>query len=425
MLDFLTPSRRTQHLAQLTPDEIRAVNSGWHHWRRPDQTPPDGDWSLWLFMGGRGAGKTKAGAEWVNAMVASGGARRIGLIGETMHDARSVMVEGQSGLLNPHDAGMRPRFEPSKRRLSWVNGAEAFLFSAEDPEQLRGPEFDLVWADEFAKWRHPEAVFDMVQFGLRLGTRPRMMVTTTPRNIPALKRMLVDPKVVVTTARTQDNARHLPARFIERVTQFYGGSRLGRQELSAEILEDDERALWKRGWIDAARVRVVPELVRVVVAVDPPVTAGRRSDACGIVVAGRAGDGALYVLADRTVQGMSPQGWALRAGAAVSAYGAQAVVVETNQGGDLVTALMKEAAPGVRVMPVRATLSKRERAVPVSVLYEQGRVHHVGSLAALEDEMCLFGVEGGHSPDRVDALVWALSDLAPGRERVGPRVRVV
>lgn len=409
----------------MSPEDLKAIELCWRFWSHVYQDPPPGDWSLWLLLAGRGAGKTKAGAEWVNHEVAGGRAGRVGVIGETMHDARAVMVEGRSGLLHPLLPAMRPRFEPSKRQIVWPNGAVGELFSAEDPEQLRGPELDLIWADEFAKWRYPQAAFDMAQMTLRAGLRPRMLVTTTPRRMAALKALLAGPGAVTTRATTADNRMHLAADFLARMDALYGGSRLGRQELMAEILEDDETALWQRDWIDAGRVAAPPALKRVVVAVDPPVTQSAAADACGIVVAGCAADGALYVLADRTVQGLSPAGWAGAVRRAVEAFEVQTIVVETNQGGDLVTALLRQAGgDAVRVKPVRASASKAVRAEPVAMLYEQGRVHHVGALPALEDEMCLFGGEakGAGSPDRVDALVWALSELMPGREAMA-RVR--
>jgi phage terminase large subunit-like protein len=429
---------KADHIAAMPPEQAEAVveylartDAGaflrlWRFWSHVYQDPPEGDWSIWLMMAGRGAGKTRAGAEWVNAEAASGRARRIGIIGETMQDARAVMVEGKSGILYPLRTEIRPDFKPALRRLTWKSGAVGELFSADDPDQLRGPEFDLVWADEFAKWRRPGHAFDMAQMGLRLGRHPRMLMTTTPRNIPELKMVLGEATTAVTRAVTADNARHLSPSFLKLVQARYGGSRLGRQELMGEILQDDETALWRRAWIDAARVSGVPALVRVVVAVDPPVTSSARSDACGIIVAGRDAAGEVYVLADRTVQGVSPATWAHRAAQAVKAYEAGAIVVEVNQGGDLVRDLMREACPLAPVRTTRASQSKRVRAEPVAVMYEQGRVHHVGSMPELEDEMCLFGSESQQgSPDRVDALVWAVNDLAPPRPLVMPRVRVV
>ena len=424
-------ARMPPHLAGAVSDYLARNHAAefaqlWRFWSHVYQDPPHGEWLTWLMLAGRGAGKTRAGAEWVNAEASSGRAMRIGIIGETMHDARAVMVEGKSGILAPMRADMRPEFRPATRRLTWESGAVAELFSAEDPDQLRGPEFDLVWADEFAKWRRPGHAFDMVQMGLRVGARPRMLMTTTPRNIPELKMVMAEATTVLTRAVTADNAQHLSPSFLTLVQTRYGGSRLGRQELMGEILQDDERALWRRSWIDAGRVEAAPPLARVVVAVDPPVTAGARSDACGIVVAGRDAAGQVFVLADRTVQGVSPAKWAHRAAQAVAAYEAGAIVVEVNQGGDLVRDLMREACPSVPVRTTRASQSKRVRAEPVAVLYEQGRVHHVGSMPALEDEMCLFGSDSQQgSPDRVDALVWAVNDLAPPRPVVMPRVRVV
>ncbi len=380
------------------------------------QLPPEDDWRVWLFMGGRGAGKTRAGAEWVNALAARGAAMRIGLIGATLHETRSVMVEGASGILRPADPAMRPRYARSTRRLTWPSGAVAEILSAERPATLRGPQFDLVWADEYAKWRHPDAAFDIVQMGLRLGARPRMLVTTTPNRTPALRKLLGDPATALTHAATGTNAVWLSPQFMRDLNAMFGGTALGRQEIGGELLQDAEDAMFRRAWIDAARVGVAPDLKRIVVAVDPPVSHGPRADACGIVVAGRARDGEIYVLADRTVQGLSPDGWAKRVMQAADAYEADAVLVETNQGGDVLRGMLANAGGGrMRVTPLHAQDSKRLRAGPVSQLYEQGRVHHVGALNALEDELCLFGSKdaGSKSQDRVDALVWAVNDLAP------------
>lgn len=425
LLAALTPSERRAVMKSLTPDEIDHLNAWWPFWAHKAQMPPPMPWGVWLFLGGRGAGKTRAGAEWVNYLAATGRARRIGLIGETLHEARNVMVEGESGLLRPLDPSLRPRFEPSLRRLRWASGAMAELYSADDPQQLRGPQFDLVWADEFTKWKKPTHAFDMAQMALRLGDAPRMMVTTTPTRGAALRRLMADPATATTHAVTAANARHLPATFLSALQARYGGSALGRQEIEGEILIDDDSALFQRGWIDAGRVAAAPELKRIVVAVDPPVSAGVRSDACGIVVAGVSAAGIVYVLADRTVQGLSPAGWAGAVMRAAAAHEADAIVVETNQGGDLVSDLLRKAGgTRLRVKAVRARASKRMRADPVAMLYEQGRVRHVGSLSALEDEMCVFGgnAQGSASPDRVDALVWAVDELAPVAG-VEPRVR--
>ncbi len=374
-------------------------------------------------MGGRGAGKTFAGSAFVVSEVRSGRARRVALVGETLHDARAVMIEGASGVLAAC-ARWRPRFEPSKRRIVWRNGAVAEFFSGDDPESLRGPQFDLAWCDEFAKWREPQAAFDMLQMALRLGARPRAMVTTTPRNIGPLKRLIAAPDTIVTRAGTAANAANLAPDFLARMALRYGGSALGRQELDGEIVEDDAGALWRRAWIDAARAREAPELERVVVAVDPPAGAGEGADACGVIVAGRAG-GEAFVLADRTTQGLSPMGWAGAAARAFDEFEADAIVVEVNQGGELAKQALAQARPGAPVRAVRASRGKAARAEPVALLYERGRVRHVGSLAALEDEMCAFdgARSAGRSPDRVDALVWALTHLMLDGEAGAPRLR--
>lgn len=407
-------------------DKKRRLQRIWVFRRHEAQIPPDGGWRVWLFMGGRGAGKTRAGTEFVLSEVRAGRARRIGLIGATLHETRAVMVEGVSGLLNPFDPAMRPRWQKGARRLTWGNGAVAELYSAQRPASLRGPQFDLVWADEFAKWRQGEAALDIVQMGLRLGAAPRMVMTTTPSRSPALRRVSADPRTAVTRAPTSANAAALSPGFVAELFRLYGASALARQEIGGEMLEDDETALFRRAWIDAARVRAAPSLTRVVVGVDPPVSSGGTADACGIVVAGRCAEGEVYVLADMTVQGLTPAGWARRVKRALEAHEADAVVVETNQGGELVSDLLKTMAEGgARVARVHARDSKRRRAEPVALLYETGHVHHVGALSELEDEMCLFGGEagGGASPDRVDALVWAVNALTG--KGGAPRVRGV
>ncbi|ODA66845.1 Terminase-like family protein [Methyloligella halotolerans] len=415
--------------------ELRRLHYDWPLWAREDQLAPGaaqggGDWTTWLMLGGRGAGKTRAGAEWVRSIAeapreACQQPPRIALIGETFADARNVMVEGVSGLLAVHPPEMRPLFEATKQRVTWPNGAVAQLFSAEDPEALRGPQFDAAWADELAKWRRPQDTWDMLQFGLRLGERPRQVVTTTPRPVPLIKALLADETCAVTRVATAANAINLAPRFLEAIVGKYRGTRLGRQELMAELLEDRPDALWPRALIEKARVNETPDLRRIVVAVDPPVTSGGKADACGIVVAGVSADGLGFVLKDRTVQGLSPAGWAKAALAAYHNGDADCIVAEVNQGGELVEAVLRQVDRSVPVRSVRASRGKFVRAEPVAALYEQGRVFHVGSLAELEDEMSDFGpdgLSGGRSPDRVDALVWALTALMlqGGAE---PRVR--
>ncbi len=394
------------------------------------QKPPAGDWSTWLLLGGRGAGKTRAGAEWVRALALGDtcpGVRvnPIALVGETEHDVREVMIEGVSGILAAHASFERPSWIPTRRRLEWPNGVVAQAFSAEDPDSLRGPQFAAAWCDELAKWRYAEAAFDMLQFGLRLGPRPRQMITTTPRSIPLIKRLIADPATVVTRAATGANARNLSPAFLEAVAARYAGTRLGRQEIEAEIIDDRPEALWSRALLEQCRVDRAPPLKRIVVAVDPPASARRDADACGLVAAGIADTDIVYVLADETVSGLSPAGWAAKAIALWRRLEADALVVEVNQGGDMVRTVIAQADRGVPLIEVRARRGKYLRAEPVAHLYEQGRVRHVGAFPALEDEMCDFAPEGlssGRSPDRLDALVWAVTALAltPKGE---PRVR--
>ena len=387
---------------------------------RPQQVAPGGDWTTWLLLGGRGSGKTHAGACWVGSIaagdrsVAGDAGGRIALVGEDYAAAREVMVEGPSGLLAlPGPAG-RPVWQPSRRRLEWPNGCVAHLFSSEDPEALRGPQFGAAWCDELGKWRYARETWDMLQFGLRLGTSPRQVVTTTPRAVPVLKEIMEDARTATAHMTTKDNAANLAPAFLDRVVSHFEGTRLGRQELAGEWVEDREDALFRRADIERARSRTVPALARVVVAVDPPVTGHARSDACGMVVAGVDGAGAFFVLADRTLERTSPERWVRAALACLDEFEADRLVVETNQGGDIVEAMIRSVAPRAPVRQVKASRGKWLRAEPVAHLYERGLVHHAGTLSALEDEMCAFGrdgLPGGRSPDRLDALVWALTEL--------------
>lgn len=432
-----TPHLATRFLLELGPAELHALLADWAFWARPDQLPPaaaqgGGLWTTWLVLGGRGAGKTRAGAEWVRGLAlgrapfAPRPVGRIALVAETLGDVREVMVEGVSGLLSVHTAEERPRWVPSRRRLEWTNGAVAQGFSADDPESLRGPQFDAAWCDELAKWRRAEAAFDMLQFGLRLGDHPRQMITTTPRPTHLLRRLLGDPASAVTRAKTADNAFHLAPGFLSQVLARYGGTRLGRQELDGEIIEDRPDALWTRAAVEAARTRSAPVLARILVAVDPPASSRAGADACGIVCAGIDGAGMVYVLADESAAGLRPAQWAARAVALFHRFEADGVVAEVNQGGEMVRAVLAEVDAAVPVQSVRATRGKYLRAEPVAALYEQGRVRHVGTFPALEDELCDFGPDGlssGRSPDRLDALVWAITALALGRQGAPPRVR--
>ncbi len=434
-----TPERVDAFLDSLSDEALLALPWIFEFWALPHQLPPLGPWRTWLIMGGRGAGKTRAGAEWVRAQVEGarpedpGPAQRVALVGETIEQAREVMVMGESGILACSPPDRRPEWEASRKRLVWPNGAVAQLFSAHKPESLRGPQFDAAWADEIAKWKRGQEAWDMLQFALRLGPQPRAVVTTTPRNVAVLKAMLKNPSTVQTHAPTEANRAYLAASFLQEVRARYAGQRLGRQELDGVLLEDVEGALWSQAMLEAAWVRAAPKLDRVVVAVDPPVTGGGRSDACGIVVAGvmmkgPPQDWVAYVLEDASVEGASPAQWAHAAVAAVERHGAERLVAEVNQGGDLVERVVRQVDAMVPFRAVRASRGKAARAEPVAALYEQGRVKHLGGLAALEAEMARMTVRGylgAGSPDRVDALVWALSELMiePARGQAAPRLR--
>jgi phage terminase large subunit-like protein len=392
--------------------------SDWTQWARDVQLPPKGPWRIWLFLGGRGAGKTRAGAEWIADGVREKTMRRIGLIGATFHDARSVMIEGQSGLLA---ASPEAEFEPTNRLVKWKNGAVADVISAEEPDYVRGHQFDAVWADEFCKWAEPQAALDMILMALRLGKDPRMLVTTTPRNIAPFKALMAMPDVAITRSATRDNARNLAPTFLAGLELRFAGTRLGRQELEAQLIEDNDAALWHRDWIERARLRTAPDLIRIVVAVDPPVSIA--GDECGIVVAGLAENGHGYVLGDWSVGGVTSAAWAARVAEAYEHFEADSIIAEANQGGDLVKQVLVDALPNGPVKLVHATRDKRTRAVPAATLYEQGSIHHVGAFADLEDQMVSYD-GSGKSPDRMDALVWALAELFPSK-RGRPKVSML
>ena len=382
-------------------------------------TPDDEVWSTWLMLGGRGAGKTFAGARWItlNALAYP----TLALVGPTLHDVREVMIEGPSGLKAMGGPLFRPRWEASRRRLVWPNGATAYAFSAEDPDSLRGPQFHAAWADEFCAWPRPAETLAMLRFGLRLGEDPRLAVTSTPRPIRALKALMAEPGVTLSRAGTSANAANLAPAFLRTLEGLYGGTRLAAQELNGTIVET-EGGLFRADDLARCRAARPARLDRVVVAVDPPATAG--GDACGIVVAGRR-DHRAFVLADETARGLSPAGWASRAVAAAKAWNADALVAEANQGGDMVRSVLAQADPPCRIKLVRASVGKRARAEPVAALYEQGRVLHCGAFAALEEELMALGSgDLEHSPDRADALVWAVSELMLDGRRT-PRLRAL
>jgi len=410
-------------------------------WALEHQLPPEGDWRNWVILGGRGAGKTRAGAEWVRAQVEGarplheGVCRRMALVGETIDQVREVMIFGESGIMACSPPDRRPDWQATRKRLVWPNGAVAQAFSAHEPEALRGPQFDGAWVDEMAKWKKARDTWDMLQFGLRLGDHPQVCITTTPRNVGVLKDLLEQKSTVVTSAPTEANRAFLAQSFLEEVRARYAGTRLGRQELDGVLLDEAEGALWTNSGIEACRVDNLPELDRIVVAIDPPVTGRAGSDECGIVVAGAVTRGPVqdwraYVLADCSVGAARPLSWANAAISAMEHWGADRLVAEVNQGGDMVAQVIRQVDPLVPVKAVHARRGKVTRAEPVAALYEQGRVHHLRGLGTLEDQMCAMtarGYEGRGSPDRVDALVWALTELMiePAAHWRRPQVRAV
>jgi phage terminase large subunit-like protein len=432
-------------LSMLTLAEALVLDAWFEFWAHASQLAPSGKgWRTWLMLAGRGFGKTRAGAEWVERLANARPGARIALVGATIADARSIMVEGTSGLLKVAALNGRAiQWEPSLGRLRWPNGSEAQLFSGDNADGLRGPEHDFAWCDELAKWREAEASWDNLQFGLRRGPRPRALVTTTPRPIPLLKRMTEDGLTITTRGRTSDNI-NLDEKVIDMLTATYGGTRIGAQELDGVLLEDVEGALWTREMIERARVETVTPLTlpslrdgplplpqgergfdRIVVGVDPPAGVGEGVDACGIVVAGSRG-GALYVLEDATVRGLSPEGWASRVAAAAARWNTGLVVAEANNGGAMVESVLKAADLGLRVRLVHASLGKCARAEPIALKFESGKAFFAGEFPELEAELGGMIAGGGYdgpgrSPDRADAMVWAMTVLGETRSGV-PRV---
>jgi predicted phage terminase large subunit-like protein len=394
-------------------------DGGWRAKARPSQLPPPGDWwNGWGVVAGRGFGKNFTGAGWVNELVETKQAGRIALVAATAADARDVMVEGESGILRLAPSWNRPEYEPSKRRLTWKNGAVATLFSAEEPDRLRGPQFDLAWADELGAWLDPQATWDMLMFGLRLGKRPRWLVTTTPRPIKLLKSLLAREgrDVVITRGSTFENEANLAPSFLQALRDRYEGTRLGRQEIHAELLSDNPGALWNLDWLDRDRVSVVPELRRIVVAIDPAVSNNEGSDETGIIVAGVTKDQKIYVLEDLSGK-YAPHEWAAKAILAYRRHKADRILAEVNNGGAMVEATIRALDHSVSFKAVHASRGKVVRAEPIAALYEQRKVHHAGNFPVLEDQMCAFTSDFdrariGYSPDRVDALVWALTELS-------------
>lgn len=423
----------------LTNEELRALPFLLEFWALPHQLPPESDWKTWVILGGRGAGKTRAGSEWVRSQVegalpeAPGRLRRLAIVGQTYGEARDVMVHGESGILACTPLDRRPVWCAQERKLSWPNGAEAHVYSAHNYLALRGPQFDGAWVNELAKLSKAEEAWDMLQFSLRLGESPQQVVTTTPKNVPILKKIMAAPTTVITQASTEANRANLADSFLKEVQRVYGGTRLGRQELEGLLIENLDGALWTARMLSAAITDEVKPLDRVVVSVDPPVTGHDGSDECGIIVAGVTMQGApvdwqVLVLEDASIKGASPHGWAEAAIAAMERHGAERMVVEVNQGGDMVEQIVRQVGGPIPFRGVRASRGKAARAEPAAALYEQGRVKHVRGLHKLEEQMGLMtirGYQGPGSPDRVDALVWALTELVilPSQKWRMPRMR--
>jgi phage terminase large subunit-like protein len=407
---------------ELNKRKTDAYKYDWPRHARPEQLAPDWPWRTWLVLAGRGFGKTRTAMEQVRIWVRDN--EFVNLIGATASDARDILIEGESGLLAICPRNERPTYLPSKQKLSWPNGATSLIFTSEEPERLRGKQHQKLAMDELASWKLPET-YDQAMFGLRIGKNPQTIITTTPRPTKLIKELVANPTTHVTRGKTYDNKANLAPAFFEEIIRKFEGTRMGRQELDAEILIDNPSALWKREDIDRNRIRPdqVPNLVRVVVAIDPSVTSDPESDDAGIIVAGIAPVGGQmhgYILADYTTQG-SPDVWAGRAVGAYVHHNADRIVAETNNGGDLVEMVLRTVDRNVPYRKVHASRGKAIRAEPIAALYEQNRVHHVGSLAQLEDECCDFDptLTNQRSPNRMDALVWAMSDLTQGPSRTG------
>ena len=421
-ISLLSPEEKAAVLADLDPEVLLW---DWHSWARPEQQSPEGDWNIWIYLAGRGAGKTRAAAEWVReeAKYTNTGQRRFALVARTAADVRDVIGEGESGIMNVTPPSERPLYEPSKRRLTWPNGNTATCFTADEPDSLRGPQFSHAWGDEVAAWRQtPDAAgmtaFDNLRVGTRLGTNPKIMITTTPKRVPLLYSLLEEEKkgkkVVVTRGSTMDNSGNLSSAYLDTILGVYEGTRLAKQELYGEMLDSIEGALWTIEMIGKGRQNLLPAHTPLrVIGVDPSVAENPR-DSCGIVVCASTGERDLYkrhawVLEDATIHG-SPEVWANKVVEMARRWGAP-VVAEVNQGGALVTNAINAIDPNVKVFEVHSKHGKQLRAEPVVLAYEQERVHHIGYIAELEDQMTAWIPGEGKSPDRVDALVHALTAL--------------
>jgi len=413
----LSTEEKRRFLSSLSDEEALHLYYDWHFWARDKQLPPPGGWFCWLLRSGRGFGKTRTGAEWIIERARTG-YKQIALIGQTKADVRDTMIEvGESSIMKCSPPWFMPKYEPSKRRLTWPNGAVAVAFSGDEPDQLRGPEHDTVWMDELAKFKYPQQTWDMMEFGLRVGPDPKVCVTTTPRPIPIIKQLVSDPDTVDVTGASYENAENLSPSYKRRILKKYEGTHLGRQEIHGEILDDVEGALWTRDLLESSRLAEHPELARIAVGVDPAASTGHT----GIVVVGITpyqGEWHGYTLDDQTIQG-SPAQWGLQAVAAYHRWSADVIVGEVNNGGDMVEHVIRSVQGGqnVNYKCVRASRGKYTRAEPVAALYEQDRGHQVGFFADLEDQLCSW-VPGEDSPDRLDAMVWAYTELLIGEEKV-------
>jgi phage terminase large subunit-like protein len=418
---FLSVPQGVSAIKSLSSSEADALLYTWSEWARDNQRAPEGDWATWLILAGRGFGKTRVGSEMVRRWIQD--FPFVNLIGATADDARDIMIEGESGILAICPQQERPAYLPSKRCLEWPNGARSLIFTADEPERLRGKQHMKLWCDELGSWRRPEA-FVQAMLGLRLGALPQAVVTTTPKPVRLIRELMADTGTVTTRGSTYDNRGHLAPGFFARIINRYEGTRLGRQELNAELLDDVEGALWSGELIEASRVRKAPDMARIVVAIDPATTSGEDSDETGIVVAGRGIDGHAYVLRDLSCR-LSSNGWGNRAINAFREFRADRIVAEVNNGGDLVENVIRVIDRNISYKAVHASRGKIVRAEPISALYEQKRVHHVGLFAELETQMCSFVPDNfDGSPDRVDALVWALTELMVSQVAI-PNVRLL
>lgn len=394
----------------------------WKIWARDKQVPPPGDWVTWLVKAGRGWGKTRTGAEFIRDRVESGVGRRIALVAKTPADVRDVMLEGESGLITISPKESRPVYTPARRRVRWPNGAVAHIFTSYDPDQLRGPQFDTAWCDELAAWKYPQETWVNLTLALRLGDKPQVIVTTTPKPINTLREIINEPTTALTSGSTYENQANLSPVFFRQVISRYKGTRTERQEIFAELLEEAEGALWKREWIDLGRVKVAPgDMLRICVAIDPAVSVTEKSDETGIIVGGLGADRKGYILEDCSGR-YTPDEWATKAIDALRRWGADRIVAEKNNGGDMVKHTIRQVDRHVPVREVFASRGKRTRAEPISAQYAQGGIVHVGSFAQLEDQYCNWEpLSGDKSPDRLDAAVWCMTDLMlPGAYHIGP-----